>query len=164
MKELYLGKIVNTHGIKGEIRILSDFEKKDRIFQPGKRLYIGPSRQEVIITSYRHHKMYDMVTLEGYTDINQVLPWKGQAVYCKREELGLNQDEFLMSDLIGMRIQDQLGKCGKVVGVRVIHENNRLLEVLVDQKKEYIPLQKEFIRNIDFEHQKIEIESQKGLW
>ena len=49
MKELYLGKIVNTHGLKGEVRILSDFEKKDRIFQPGKRLYIGPSRQEVTI-------------------------------------------------------------------------------------------------------------------
>ena len=157
-----IGKIVSTHGIKGELKIISDQEQIKNILIPGNILRINS--KEYVLNTYRHHKIYELITLQGFNNINQVLPWKGQAVYCKREELGLNQDEFLTSDLIGMRIQDQLGKCGKVVGVRVIHENNRLLEVLVDQKKEYIPLQKEFIRNIDFERQKIEIESQKGLW
>ena len=32
---IYIGKIVNTHGLKGEIRIISDFEFKDKVFVPG---------------------------------------------------------------------------------------------------------------------------------
>ena len=33
MEKVYIGKIVNTHGIKGELRILSDFEFKDKAFK-----------------------------------------------------------------------------------------------------------------------------------
>ena len=59
-----IGKIVNTHGIKGELRILSDFELKNKVFKKGVNLYVGPEKQEFTITGYRHHKMFDMVTLK----------------------------------------------------------------------------------------------------
>ena len=39
MDYIYIGKIVNTHGIKGEVRILSDFKYKDRIFKNGFNMY-----------------------------------------------------------------------------------------------------------------------------
>ena len=35
-----IGKYVNTHGIKGEIRILSNFSRKDLVFMPNKKIYI----------------------------------------------------------------------------------------------------------------------------
>ena len=41
MKYIYIGKIVNTHGLKGEIRILSDFKYKDLIFKDNFKIYIG---------------------------------------------------------------------------------------------------------------------------
>ena len=41
MDYVYIGKIVNTHGIKGELRIRSNFDKKDIVFKPGFTLYIG---------------------------------------------------------------------------------------------------------------------------
>ena len=44
---IYIGKIVNTHGIKGEIRILSDFEKKDSVFVVGMPIYIGRKKERV---------------------------------------------------------------------------------------------------------------------
>ena len=37
-----IGKIVNTHGIKGELRILSDFELKNKVFKKGVNRYVGP--------------------------------------------------------------------------------------------------------------------------
>ena len=61
MEYIYVGKIVNTHGIKGEIRILSDFKYKNEIFKENFKLYIGTQKQEMIIKNYRKHKMYDMV-------------------------------------------------------------------------------------------------------
>ena len=43
---VYIGKIVNTHGIKGELRLLSDFKYKDRVFLQGRRIYIGDEHKK----------------------------------------------------------------------------------------------------------------------
>ena len=96
------GKVVNTHGIKGELKLLSDFEYKNRIFKEGKKIYIDS--QEYTITSYRFHKIFDMITLEGFTDINEVLFLKGKKVYCKKEDLDLKDKEYLIQDLIGIEV------------------------------------------------------------
>ena len=53
MDYIRLGKIVNTHGIKGEIRIISDFKFKDRVFKKGIPIYIGKLKTKEIINSYR---------------------------------------------------------------------------------------------------------------
>ena len=77
MEYIYIGKIVNTHGIKGEVRILSKFKYKSRVLKKYFKVYIGPSKEEQIINSYRPHKQFDMITLEGITNINEVLKYKG---------------------------------------------------------------------------------------
>ena len=59
MKEVYIGKIVSTHGIKGEIKIISDFEYKDKVFVVGKKLIVD--HKDYLIKSYRKHKSFDMV-------------------------------------------------------------------------------------------------------
>ena len=41
MQYIYIGKLVNTHGIKGEVRILSSFKYKSDVFMPGNFLYLG---------------------------------------------------------------------------------------------------------------------------
>ena len=79
MKEVYIGKIVSTHGIKGEIKIISDFEYKDKVFVVGKKLIID--HKDYIIKSYRKHKNFDMVTLNDYKDINEVLFLMKKKVY-----------------------------------------------------------------------------------
>ena len=62
MNKIFIGKVVSTHGIKGEIRILSDFPYKDKVFIVNNKIIIDD--KEYIIKSYRVHKGYDMVTLE----------------------------------------------------------------------------------------------------
>ena len=69
MSLIKIGKIVNTHGIKGELRILSNFPYKDSVFQKGMIIYIDRKNKE-IINSYRKHKKFDMITLEGLSLIN----------------------------------------------------------------------------------------------
>ena len=49
MELVRIGKIVNTHGIKGELRILSDFEFKDKVFKKGIKVYVGKKKKEFII-------------------------------------------------------------------------------------------------------------------
>ena len=73
MNLVYVGKIVNTHGIKGEVKIISDFEYKDQIFKIGNKIFVDDETLE--INSYRVHKNYDMITLKGFNDINEVLKY-----------------------------------------------------------------------------------------
>ena len=106
MKYIYLGKIVNTHGIKGEIRILSNFDKKELVFQKDFKVYIGNKKEEYQINSYRVHKNYDMITLKGINDINEVLKYKGSNIYINRDDLNLNENEYLLDDLLNMSIME----------------------------------------------------------
>ena len=109
-----VGKIVNTHGIKGELRILSDFELKDKVFQKDINLYVGSEKREFTITGHRHHKMFDMVTFAGISNINEVLDLKGLLVYVKREVLNMEADTYILSDLIGLAVYDKDKKIGTV--------------------------------------------------
>ena len=93
MKDVYVGKIVSTHGIKGEVKILSDFEYKDKVFKVGNKLVIDGDEFE--IKSYRHHKNFEMVTLNDYRDINEVLFLMKKKVYIEEELIELSEDEIL---------------------------------------------------------------------
>lgn len=156
-----LGKIVNTHGIKGELRILSDFDKKELVFKNGFNVYIGPSYVKETINTYRVHKSFDMVTLIGYNNINEVLKYKGLNIYINRDDLNLNKDDYILSDLIGMNIVDDNKILGKVVDF-VYNKPNTLL-VIEGDKTFYIPLVDEYIINVDKESKQIITKNVKDL-
>ena len=101
MNNVYIGKLITTHGIKGEVRISSDFEYKDHVFVVGKKLIIN--NREFTINSYRVHKGYDMVTFVEVNDINDVIPLKQAKVYIRREDLNL-ENYFIYDDLLGMEV------------------------------------------------------------
>ena len=53
MNYVNIGKIVNTHALKGEVRIISNFEYKQRVFKKGFNLYIGQNKNKEVIETYR---------------------------------------------------------------------------------------------------------------
>lgn len=160
---IYVGKIVNTHGIKGEIRILFDFEKKDKVFVKGMPIYIGRKKEREVITSYRHHKNFEMITMEGYIDINQVLRYKGLYVYIKKEDLRLGEGEYLETDLINLTVIVDNEEKGIITDIRD-SGHNKFLVIKTTEKEVFIPYQSEFISKIDFENKKIVITPIKGMF
>lgn len=150
MDYIYIGKIVSTHGIKGEVKIISDFFEKDKIFKKGFKLYLTPLYHEEIINTYRVHKNYDMVTFDGYNDINEVLKYIGMGVYIKRSDLDLKEDEYLLNDLIGYEVYEDSKLLGKVSSIS--YNNNVLLKI---DDKFYIPFIDEFIEKVDVKTKKI---------
>ena len=160
---IYVGKIVNTHGLKGEIRILSDFEKKDKVFVPGMTIYIGRKKEKEIINSYRHHKVFEMITMKGYSDINEVIRYKGLYVYIKKEDLNLGENEYLDTDLIDLDVLIDNNKVGIITDVRD-SGNNKFLVIKTDTKDVFVPLQKEFIENVDLKNKCISIKPIKGMF
>jgi len=155
---VFLGEIVNTHGIKGELRILSDFQYKDEAFKVNNTLYIGKRKQEVVINTYRKHKVYDMVTFEGFESINDAIAFKGDEVYIKREDL--NIDGYVDEDIIGLNAYDN----DKLIGVveNIIKNKQQLLLIKNNDKSYMIPFVDEFV-NIDLENKKVNIKVIEGL-
>ena len=150
MKYVYIGKIVNTHALKGEVRILSNFEFKDRVFKPGIKVYMGQFKTEEEIETYRPHKQFDMVKFVNIDNIQDVLKYKGDAVYVNEEVLNLNDDEILEHEFNTMEIYVSDKLIGKVEEYR--NDNgNKMLKV----NDKYIPYNKDFIAKIDKANKKI---------
>ena len=137
---IIVGKYVNTHGIKGEIRILSDFSRKDLIFKPKFKLYIN--NKEFIIKSYRKHKNYDMITFEGINSINDIEYLKGNNVYIKRDDINEFIDEDLYKYLISVN--------SKLYKIKNILMNN-FQKILVLENDKMVPYVNDFILKKDDE-------------
>ena len=161
MDYVYIGKIVNTHGIKGELRIRSNFDKKNIIFKPGFTLYVGEGYVAEEIVSYRPHKEFDMVTFKGYDNINQVLNYLKMNVYVKRSDLELSKDEYILDDLIGLFVQENGETLGKVE--EIVYNGINILLSVVGENNFYIPKSGNFIKKVDLEKGIIETEGAKGL-
>ena len=162
MKEFVkIGFISNTHGIKGEIRLISDFELKDKVFTSGFKVYFGNNYEEFTITGYRPHKHFDMITLEGIDNINQILKYKKEAVYAKRSDLNLKENDYLMQDLYNMAVYENNEFIGKIEDV-VYNKANILLKVY-GVKYFYIPYNEQFITSVDLDKKTIQVKGAKEL-
>ena len=135
---IIVGKYVNTHGIKGEIRILSDFSRKDLIFKPKFKLYIN--NKEFIVKSYRKHKNYDMITFEGINSINDIEYLKGNNVYIRRDDINEFIDEDLYKYLISVN--------SKLYKIKNILMNN-FQKILVLENDKMVPYVDDFILKKD---------------
>ena len=162
MKYVIIGKIVNTHGIKGEVRILSDFPHKSKVFKTGMKIYIGKAKEEREITTYRPHKMFDMIKMNDLDNINDVLKYKGQYVFINKADLVLGDHEYLDEDLIGKDIIMNGKNIGKVKKI-VRYSKNNLFLVNNTEKDFYIPYNFDIIENIDLENSQITIKELEGL-
>lgn len=160
MELIKIGKIVNTHGIKGELRLLSKFPYKDKVFINNMKIYIDKKDIEVINT-YRKHKNFDMITLKGYSNINEVLKYKGKNVYVNKEDIILNDNEYLDEEIIGMTTIYKNSIKGIVTD---IERYNKITLLKIDNNNKYylIPYNYNLIDKI--EDNKIYIKDIDGLF
>ena len=143
MDKIYIGKILNTHGIKGELRIRSDFLYKDKVFVKGNSLIIDDKKY--LIKTYRRHKTFDMVMLDEYNNINQVLFLVGKKVYFDKSLLILDDNEVLDSDLVNYNIVDTNGIELEIEEVFYASSTNKIIRT----NKCLIPFNSPMIKKID---------------
>lgn len=157
MNLINIGHVTNTHGLKGEIRILSNFKFKENVFKVSNKLYIRNT--ELVINSYRKHKEYDMVTFIGLDNIEDVLIYKGEDVYIDRDTL--DYVGYLDEDLIGLNVYDRNNLMGKVVDI--VKTNAHDVLVIENGKRHMVPNIGEFVKHVDLDNKRIDINYIKGL-
>ena len=158
MDKVYIGKIVSTHGIKGELKIHSDFDYKDKVFVVGNKIIVDD--KEYTIKSYRVHKNFDMVTLDDYKDINEVLFLLKKNVYVSKDSLSFNDREILDEELMTYKVLTNTGKVGIIKEIFKASETNKIIRVLFD-KEVLVPYN--FIKKIDKDKKEVVVELIDGM-
>ena len=157
MELIYIGKIVNTHGLKGEMRIISDFKYKSDVFKINNELYVNNNKN--IINSYRKHKIFDMVTLSNINTIDDALELKGTNVYINKENYTFSG--YLDEELIGLDVYYNEIYKGKITDIYKTSTND--LFVIEGIKRHMVPNIDNFIDKVDLKNNKIYINYIKGL-
>lgn len=168
MEYICIGKIVNTFGIKGELKIKSYSDFDAQRYHKGNTVYIRKDGRNLPFTvaSFRTHKGFSMVSFKDHQDINLVEQYKDCDIYIDKESRAkLPEGEFYRSDLIGLAVFDE--KDEKIGFVRDVEEtsgaNNNLRIVMDDECEVLVPYVKAFIRNVDLENGRIIINRVEGL-
>ncbi|KRG09979.1 ribosome maturation factor RimM [Staphylococcus sp. NAM3COL9] len=161
-----VGKIVNTHGIKGEVKIKSNSDFTDKRFQPGEIVEIARKDKAPLkfkIASYRMHKGLHMLTFEGINNINDIEYLKGETLLQERdhEEIELGEHEFYYSDIIGCTVFNEDTPIGRVIEIFETGAND--VWVVKGDKEYLIPYIADVVKEIDVEGRRIQITPMEGL-
>lgn len=147
-----IGKVVNTFGIKGELKIVSESDFVDYRYAVGKTIYLKLRSiiKEVNVSSYRVHKGNILITIDKIHDINEVEKYIGAVVLADKNDVPpLEDGEFYIDDVVGLDAYNEVGeKIGTVVDVILIPANDLIEIELLNGKKELIPYVDEYILDI----------------
>lgn len=159
-----VGKIINTHGIKGNVKIYPYTDDPER-FKDLDYLLIGDGFKELKIVDMFIQKGFVYVRFEGYEDINKILDFINSNVYIyDKDRVKLPKDRYFISDIVNMEVHDMEGKLiGKVTDV-IENLANDLFQVQKPSGKVfYLPARKEFIKEINVVEKVIIIDPIEGL-
>lgn len=148
---LETGKIINTHGVKGDIKIYPYTDSPEN-FLSFKHLYIKEGGTYVMkkITKVSVFKNTVLVHLLGYDTFEEANALRDKFVFVKREDIPLTEGQHFIVDLIGLSVIDI--DTGKVYGkIKDVLQGiaNDIYEVETEKGVSLIPVVDEFIKEID---------------
>lgn len=170
MEYVRIGKIVNTHGIRGEMRIMATTDFASERFKKGSVISIFNDKDELVetvtIKSHRKHKNFDQVVFEGMENINLVEKFKTMIVKFVKDENEdiLGADEFYYEDIIGC---EAVTTSGEVIGTVSDIMETGANDVWVIKRKGaanvLVPYVSDFVESIDIDAKKVVIIPVPGL-
>ena len=166
MEFLEVGKIINTHGLRGDVKIVTwtdypeDFEEIEKVYIKRK------TGDEVLnIANVKYQKNNIIVKFKEIADINEAEKYKNLVVYADREDLPeLEEGAHYIADLIGLTVVDEKGEViGELVDVFNTGAND-IYDVKRSGKKNLLlPVIDEVVKDIDLESKKITVHVMEGL-
>lgn len=156
------GKIVNTHGLKGEVKVYSYTDNVDNILKL-KKVYIAGTKYDV--QSIKPFKNMFIMKLKGIDIIEHTKPFIDKMCFREIVKGESNDDEgYFVKDLIGLQVIDEQGnKIGTLKEVFNTGANDVYEVVLEDGKSIYLPAIKQVVKKIDIASQTMVVKIMEGL-
>ena len=165
---LNVGKIVNTHGIRGEVRVISQTDFPEERYRKGQRLTLFRENKaplELTVAGHRKHKNFDLLTFEGYPTINDVEPLRDGILKVSKDELSeLTENEYYYHEIIGLTVIDeQARELGKIKEILSPGANDVWVVQRKGKKNAMIPYIESVVKQIDLDKGEVHIEIPEGL-
>ncbi|WP_088069413.1 ribosome maturation factor RimM [Gottfriedia luciferensis] len=166
---LNVGKVVNTHGVRGEVRVISRTDFPEKRYAKGNTLYLFKQNDdkpiELKVTSHRVHKNFDLLTFEGFDSLNEVEPFKNGILKITDDQLHeLDKNEFYYHEVIGCVVETIDGEeIGKIKEILSPGANDVWVIQRKGQKDALIPYIEQVVKEVDVENKKVKIELMEGL-
>ncbi len=161
---LEIGKVVSTHGLRGELRVDPWCDSPQFLCQ-FKTLYLKKGETKLSVSS-RPHKTIAIVKAKGIDTIEEAEKLRGRVLYINRSDARLAPGEYFIQDLMGLDVIDidTSKSYGKITDVLKTGAND-VYQVTDEKKKEYlIPVIDDVVKEIDINGGKVLIKPLKGIF
>ncbi|MBP2256175.1 ribosome maturation factor RimM [Virgibacillus alimentarius] len=168
MNMFSVGKIINTHGIQGEVKVkrISDFDER---FNVGETLYAVEENENpipLVIDGHRNHKGFELMHFKGYDSINDVAPFKGMYLKITEKQLTeLEEGEYYYHEIIGNTVFTDTGeKIGEISEILSPGANDVWVVKQEIGKDILIPYIDDVVIEVDVPAKKVIIKPMEGLF
>lgn len=161
---LEIGKVVSTHGLRGELRVDPWCDSPQFLCQ-FKTLYLKKGETKLSVSS-RPHKTIAIVKAKGIDTIEKAEKLRGRVLYINRSDARLAPGEYFIQDLMGLDVIDidTSKSYGKITDVLKTGAND-VYQVTDEKKKDYlIPVIDDVVKEIDINGGKVLIKPLKGIF
>ena len=165
-KQLQVGVISSTHGVRGEVKVFPTTDDVTR-FRQLKNVYLDIGREmlPLEIQNVKFFKQFAILKFKGIDNINDIEKYRGKSLMIDREDaVDLDEDEYFIADMIGMKVCTEDGsEFGTLKDVMETGAN----DVYIIDSPEYgevlIPAIRECILDVDMDEDRMTIHLMEGL-
>jgi 16S rRNA processing protein RimM len=169
MEFLRVGQLVNTHGIRGEVKIMANTDFPEQRFAVGKQVWLEhPTLVEKLpltVAQVRAHKSTLLIRFQEWNNINQAEVFKGAWLTVpEEEEVTDENDGFFFHQIIGCQVVTTDGKqVGRVKEILPLPANDVWVVSREGKADLLIPYIEDIIKEVDINQQVITMEWMEGL-
>ena len=153
------GRIVNTHGVGGEVKIEVWLDSPQFLKRCGRVFLDG---QPLRLVSSRAHKQFLLAKLEGVDSLNDAMALKGKPLYIDRDDAPLDRDAYFVQDILGAQVVDEQGRALGVL-TEVLERPANNVYVVQGEREHLIPAVPAFVLRTDARAGKIVVRLIEGM-
>ncbi len=165
-KQLQVGVISSTHGIRGEVKVFPATDDVKR-FKQLKKVYLdtGSGQRKLEIEHVKFFKQFAILKFKGIDNINDIEKYKGRSLLIDREDaVGLEKDEYFIADILGMEVYTEDGAYfGKLKDVMKTGANDVYIIDSDGHGEVLVPAVRDCILEIDADAGRMKIHLMEGL-
>ena len=165
-KQLQVGVISSTHGVRGEVKVFPTTDDVTR-FRQLKKVYLDTGREmlPLEIQNVKFFKQFAILKFKGIDNINDIEKYRGKSLMIDREDaVDLEEDEFFIADMIGMKVCTEDGsEFGTLKDVMETGANDVYIIDSLEHGEVLIPAIRECILDVDMDEERMTIHLMEGL-
>lgn len=152
-----IGTIVNTHGLKGDLKIRSESDFKEQRFVPGAVVYV--EGRPLTVAAFRTQKGFDIIHFVGIDHIDDAIPLRNKILMARLEDAVLADGQYHVTQLIGCEVREAGVVIGSVTDIRHFPAQS----LLVVNQTIQIPFVDAFIQAVDLDKRVISVTLIEGM-